>query len=494
MSVVMHTTTQHDQPFRRPSLPSSSSLSHSAARTPSYYHPTTASHRPHTMHLSSSSSSSSSTTCSSSSSSIPKPDLDPYYTHTRHLCNHQQPPPSPHYQQLNHHLHPHLHSPSLSLLIPLLLLLLISPVSVSASYLNSPVHMACRSCLPSADTRRHCRVVFDGLLHPAFNGWITSASSTRRVFSSYNRLFAGRVGASRLRCVRRHLLRTPQCPLPTSKPRVVMSRSSSPSPTPSESGGNVAAPPPPGQPGGEKSSSVTPSVSSTPSPSSSQSKPPSPSSSSSPSVSGAVPLKSIASPSGVVVVVGPPSTYSKVHAPARNADVLRSDLFDILGTIPTIRNDPGLRVTVQLVRTDLPGFPLSFYPAYVWSLSPSSSSSPSSPPWPSPSPSSHYYPPPVVVLPSPAVDDYNDDMMFVSVHVTARVKQCARSNCAAMINIFSRRYLRRQAVRNAIKRVRRRPQFADVFDTGSEKFQIVRRGKRWFSVFVPFRELYLSEF
>lgn len=401
--------------------------------------------------------------------------LQPPTTNQRHRRQPLSPSSSHH-----HHLQPNLipsppHLPSsitphLRLaLLPLLLLLFLSPVSASyTSYLHSPVHIACRTCLPSAPTRRTCRIIFDGLLSPGFNGWIRSAASTRRVLTSYNRLFAGRAGANRLRCVRRLLMKKqPNRCEPTG------GRTASVMPTPSESPENVAGPGFPRQGESEMPlpsvyASPSPPMSMQPSPSSSSLPPPPPSPSSPPTSSPRPPQPPMAAS----------TVYSTTHPPSQNADILRHDMFKILSTsTSSLRNDPGLRVTVQLVRTDLAGFPLAFYPAYIWK-SPSSS-----------------YPP--IVLPSPGADEAYDGMFLTETltsRVTTRVKRCGRANCAAMINIFSRKYLRRQAVRNAIKRVRRRPQFADVFDVGSPKFQMVRRGKRWFSVFVPFSEIYLGEF
>lgn len=94
-----------------------------------------------------------------------------------------------------------------------------------------------------------------------------------------------------------------------------------------------------------------------------------------------------------------------------------------------------------------------------------------------------------------------DDLEFATSRVVilkavaARVvlPNCGRKNCAAKINIVAAKFLRRMIVTRALKRIRARPNFLNVFDTDKKKFKIVRRGKRMFSVFVPFRQSYLRE-
>lgn len=73
--------------------------------------------------------------------------------------------------------------------------------------------------------------------------------------------------------------------------------------------------------------------------------------------------------------------------------------------------------------------------------------------------------------------------------------QCRRSSCATMVQIYSQVFIRRQIVRRAVTKLRKRPGFSDVFNTAATQFfKIIRRSKRHFTVIIPFKQTYLKEF
>lgn len=72
------------------------------------------------------------------------------------------------------------------------------------------------------------------------------------------------------------------------------------------------------------------------------------------------------------------------------------------------------------------------------------------------------------------------------------VQRCGRANCAARVTILSNRFIRREIISRAMRILRRRPDFSDVFQPS--RIRIRRVGGRTFVVIVNFRNDYLQEF
>lgn len=232
-------------------------------------------------------------------------------------------------------------------------------------------------------------------------------------------------------------------------------------------------PKPPRRP--KKSKTPSPSVTPSATPSISSSATPLPSVTPSPSASATkLPLISPSS-SPIVTPTSRPTDNLSVYLPNAlprvNLEIFRRD---IQREVSARFNRPGDRVftDADLVDSSARGFPLKQYPPYVWR--------------------GKHYPPHYWRT------NINTWRVLQKLSNVLTVKQvvttCGQSNCAAKVDIRSNRFIRREIVTKAIKKIQKSINFSSVFNPRSQKFKIIRRNLRLFTVTMPFQERYLQGF
>lgn len=175
-----------------------------------------------------------------------------------------------------------------------------------------------------------------------------------------------------------------------------------------------------------------------------------------------------------------PEEFTRTEPPTVILEVLRLAVLSEITVLLPPAEAQSLRVESRLIRADSRGFPISQSP---------SSESPTQQETARPSPGANG-----AANVDAIFDGYVDQNESIKFSERFDSIHCSRANCAAQINVYSGRFLRRTIIRAAVRKLRQRASFSSVFDTSSRNNRIVRRGSRRFVVFFPFRQTYLEEF